>query len=308
MFINITPFAHSLHHNLTLGVFALFVISCLYTWTAFPFTREAPLKLWFVQTIEVDLPASVSGVTLPASQSDSGVRAITQLSGPKGILQRDIIPGLPSSWGQDVNCLTNPLRPGLTNCNWTSTLFPSPGGESATDEPESTPRPSDWLDVNITRLGLTSARISVQGKNTRNCRIKFDSPISSFTVHPPEFRFDSSGIVESYPSGRIQPGYEITEKGLNDLVLFSRTWGRRFVVDIGWNETTGSSTGGDEDKFGGRVGCQWSEYGSASAGSSYAATSAQVPAMEELLHFLPLWATVTKVTYGVVEVEGRFSI
>lgn len=277
--------------------------------------------------MELGLPSSppVSGNLniLQGSQEGSVIRAVTTMSGPAGYIDKYIVPELPSSWGQDVNCHLDTMRQGLMSCNWTSELVPSPGGQidsisssspsssssSKNSKKKGSSPSSDWIRVETTRTGSSSAIISVQGMNSRNCRIKFDKPISSFVIRSLGSNSNNSKPNSSPVSGLIQPGYEIQPEGVKDLVLYSRTWGNTFHVEVNWKVTETETNGkGLDEKLEGRVGCEWVEYASASAGSSYASTSGQIPALEELLQFSPLWATVTKLTYGLVEAEGRFSV
>lgn len=200
-----------------------------------------------------------------------------------------VLPELPSTWARSIDCsVDQELRRGLWTCSWESGLLPSPGGNSSTDT-TSIPQannPSDWLHAAATRTDPTAATFTVRGTNTRNCRLRFDRPISAFQVRN---------------GGRIQPGYEIPESGLTDIVMWSRTWDNEFIVDVQWSASR-------DEPLTGTVGCEWVEYATASAGGSYISTSGQIPALEEILEFLPLWATVTKWTYGLVEAEAKFSI
>ncbi|KAF5343636.1 hypothetical protein D9757_014678 [Collybiopsis confluens] len=88
-----------------------------------------------------------------------------------------------------------------------------------------------------------------------------------------------------------------------------------------------SNSDGDEktekgkETHSGRVACEWAEYESGMVGmglsgsplplpssgsSSVLSSGAQMPAFEEILAFLPKWATVSKAADGLVEVEERF--
>jgi len=97
---------------------------------------------------------------------------------------------------------------------------------------------------------------------------------------------------------------------VHELTLWSRTWGRTFVVDVDWakkakaNSDVGSASGNDTVK--GRAACEWMEYESATAGGE--GSGGKIPALEEVLAFLPKWAVVSKMTDGLVEAWGPFSI
>ena len=180
--LNITPFAHRMHSGLTWLVMTVFVISLIYSWTAFPFTRGAPLKVFFQQRVDLELPTE-------SSPHGSVVRAETFLTAPEGFVDNSIIPLLPSSYEKNISCDTDTkLRKGLRTCKWdTMSLLPSPGGATALDlapasliSASKATRASDWLSAKITRSAGKNATIAVRGVNTRVCHLTFDSPISAF--------------------------------------------------------------------------------------------------------------------------------
>lgn len=194
-----------------------------------------------------------------------------------------IISKLPSTQGKSIECGGDSSKSGLRICSWEGGLLPSPGGKpraAAADH---------WFKANVSRTGETSARISVQGRNTRSCRVYLDSHnISRFVVH-------GSG------HGDMLPGYGIKEKGINQVSLWSRTWGRKFIVDVEWKGTDDSS----DSPVKGRVACEWVEYESGSVGLG---SGGKIPAFEEVLTYMPKWATPTKRTDGLVEAWGNFVI
>ncbi|KAG8220441.1 hypothetical protein J3R82DRAFT_3135 [Butyriboletus roseoflavus] len=141
-----SPFSINAHRWLTFLVLAIFVLSTVYTWVAFPFSQKAPLKVYFAQI--VNLTISGTGVE----------RATTELTGPKQFLARYILPELPSAFGKSVACYDDQVKVGLQTCAWQveAEMAPSPGG---------------------------NARISVQGLNTRFCTLEFTNRrISKFSV------------------------------------------------------------------------------------------------------------------------------
>ena len=295
IFINLAPFSHKIHPALNLAIFMLFLLVLVVTWVAFPFTQEAPLKLFFQQSVELDLSAcslegcgqllvNNDGSSIPGVSTVSGAFSIlsakTTLTGPRGYVDKVVIPELPSSWGKTVECeLDETLRKGLWACGWESELLPSPGGSA---------EPTDWFELQTKRLNASSARINLKGTNTRSGRLLFDTPITHFHVH---------GSKDG-----MQPGYELPQEGVKDLMLWSREWDHEFVVDFSWAATA------ENFRMHGRAACEWAEYASGTAGSPHASVSAQIPALEEVIHFLPLWAVPTKWTYGLVEAWTKFTV
>ncbi|KAH8103501.1 hypothetical protein BXZ70DRAFT_926000 [Cristinia sonorae] len=284
--LNITPFAHRLSRGLTWTVLLIFLFTLLFSWTAFPFTQDAPLKVFFQQRLDLALPTQLS-------PHGSISRVETLLTGPNKFVDKHVIPLIPSSLGNEVIC-GDGLRKNLRTCQWdTSGLLPSPGGaRSKSLAPASliasshATRASDWLSASFTRHAGQSATISIRGVNTRTCSLKFDTPISTYSVRG--------------SSGRMQPGYGVPPEGLTSLSLWSREWEKEFVVDFMWE--------GANNTMEGRVSCNWAEYASATAGSEWAGKSGQIPALEEVMRFVPLWVVPTKLSVGLVEAGARFSV
>jgi hypothetical protein len=148
----------------------------------------------------------------------------------------------------------------------------------------------------------------VTGANTRACRIYFDSArVTKFHVH-------GASDVD------LQPGYPMPPGGVPELRLWSRTWGRTFAVDVEWEEEKktpplssddggeGPGEGDPEPKgLSGRVACEWAEYESGRVGDE-SEEGGSIPALEEVLGFLPLWAVVSKADDGLVEAWQEFKM
>ncbi|KAI0343578.1 hypothetical protein BDW22DRAFT_1356037 [Trametopsis cervina] len=291
IFIQAAPFAHNIHRLVYLAALVVLIASLVVSWTAFPFTPEAPLKVFFQQSVELSPASTVStsadGRTRPSIPAYTA-RAVTKLTGVSAYTDRMLIPELPSAFGKNVTCETSKgVLPGLSACSWQSDLIPSPGGSLSLSNFTSA-NVSNWFSAKTVRLNDTTARFIIQGVNTRSCFISFSKPITSFEVL-------GSGA-------RVQPGYEAPEGGLNTILLWSRTWGKEFAVEATWG---GASPGSQME---GRIGCNWAEYASGTAGSPHADISAQIPAYEEALSFLPMWAILTKWGVGLAEVWTKFSV
>ncbi|KAF5354417.1 hypothetical protein D9758_010766 [Tetrapyrgos nigripes] len=164
------------------------------------------------------------------------------------------------------------------------------------------------------------AQFRIRGRNTRGCRVYFNSPVKAFRV----------------PSRDVEDSEEWTTVNTTEIRLWSRTWGREFALDIMWGDEDGSEGNDDpktiEDGLGtqatfgdeamkvdfqysapknrtGRVACEWAEYesGMVGMGGDFQGTlAAKIPAYEEVLTFLPRWAVANKLDDGLVEVESQF--
>ena len=272
----LAPFTLRLHRNLTRIILLVFIISTVYSWLAFPFSQETPLKVFFQQMLELDLEPS-GNVT----------RAVTTLTGVPAYIDTEVIPNLPSAWNQERRCVP---KGGRWTCAWDTNLIPSPGSSYSNNNlPIPGAHAADWLTVNTSRsTNSTTAHISVKGTNTRSCRLYFDNTsIMSYHVHG--------------TSSTMRSGYELPEKGVSQIRLWSRTWDREFKVDL----DLASEGATQSSKVDARVACDWVEHQSATAGIK--GSGGAIPALEEALSFLPRWAVLTKKTDGLVEAWGRVS-
>ncbi|KAJ8697185.1 hypothetical protein PTI98_006984 [Pleurotus ostreatus] len=236
-------------------------------WWILQFLAVVPLPVILFSHIGIILLGA-----LPQTLADGSSATV----GIPEFLESKILPALLSAEGKTIECNMAADRLGLTSCSWESTLIPSPaaGGDAK------------WLTVNVTRLDSTSARISIQGHNTRSCRVYFE---------------EGSEIAEYQVQGGaqgVQEGFEGDRK-LKEVRLWSRTWDRTFVVDIKRPEGV--------DGMKGRTACEWAEYESGMTGIE-GVDGAKIPAFEEVLNFLPKWAVVTKMADGLVEVMSGFQL
>ena len=290
--IPMSPFAGKIHPWIT-SIFALvFVLLTIYNLVAFPFSQDAPLKVFFKQKVVVDIANPNHGV----------VQTVTTLVGATQYLENFIVSEVPSSWGSSVSCEAYHSSPRLSICSWESpTLLPS-SIKSATAT--GTAR---WLVAATSRLTPTSALISVKGTNTRVCRLYFDNRrIRSYHV----YEVGVGGAVVPSSASRAQSAYPIPKEGLEWLWLWSRTWDKPFIVEVAWDEDEDGASSNTTRASGlsGRVACEWAEYESGTLGLTMKAGTGAIPAYEEVLDYLPSWAVSSKVSGGLVEVFGNFTV
>ncbi|TDL26147.1 Zn-dependent exopeptidase [Rickenella mellea] len=234
------PFLHKFHRSL-FGIFAfVLAFTAFYNFFAFPFSSSAPLKVFFQQTI--DLNTGNTNVSL---------------TGVQPWVMKYIIPEIPSSWGTNVTCTSDTLRAGLPSCTWPALSPAVAPGHS-----------KNWLKFNATLTSPGSARITIRGSNTRNCRLYFSPSTRMTNIHVPL--------------------YPLPRDGVSELRLWSREWERTFEVHVAWDGSEGVE---------GRVACEWAE-----------SDGAAIPALDEVMAFLPDWARVTKRTDGLVEGYKRFKL
>ncbi|KAI0034889.1 hypothetical protein K488DRAFT_44533 [Vararia minispora EC-137] len=282
----LAPYAHKMHYLLTTLVVLVFVASTTYSWLVWPFnTSDSRLKVWFTSYVELtNLTQAPTANVLAAPQL---VRATTELSAVSGFVDRVVVE-LPSSQAANASlaCADKGRRPGLATCSWTVSSRWHP----------SVSRNGTWIQARAVRVNVTTARFNVRGENTRACRVS----VANRTLRRFRVRSDTEHKWTEY----TLPG---TEDALpvRELRLWSRTWDDAFEAEIVFTEDNGGPIEG-------HVSCDWAEYaggwtgGIASRPPVNGRTGAWIPALEEVLAFLPEWAVVTKIDDGLVLAESGF--
>ncbi|OAX36374.1 Zn-dependent exopeptidase [Rhizopogon vinicolor AM-OR11-026] len=223
----IAPFSMNMHRWLNGIVLIIFVLSTLYTYLAFPFSQETPLKIYFAQSVDLDTS-----------------RVVTALTGPRQFLSSAIIPRLPSAYNQVINCTVAPDKLGLQTCKWEvgDAFVPSPGGGKDHHGLDIASSMKKWVSTSIERTGSDSAHIKVHGLNTRSCTLQFSGR-----------RARDFNLTDDNGKG-VRRGSEVEQ-----IRLWSRDWEKEFEVDVDFAE-------GVDEKIKGRVSCGWAEYESATVG------------------------------------------
>lgn len=177
------------------------VTTLVYNLTAFPFSPDARLKVYFQQTV-----------------TPSGHNRV-HLIGPHQFIEDIIRENLPSAAGKQITCEPDKYKKGLTRCSWEG---------FAPDVVPGYSNPRDWANVTIKDSDSQanggngalsfSNRIKIEPRNTRACKIFFDPPISTFYVH------HSNAITATDPT--------------KELRLWSRDWDRGWTLDVTYDEST----------------------------------------------------------------------
>ncbi|TPR01499.1 Protein kinase domain family protein [Aspergillus niger] len=249
------PFIHRHTYHLPVFLLLVFLGTLIYNLVAFPFSPTNRLKLFFIQ--DIDLSTGSTTASLAGVQPYVHAAAST----------------LPSTANQNITCTEHTTRG--TKCAW-----PGLAPRVVPDTPY-----SDWLDFTISQQHNTTddkegdedthhprkARITLSGRNTRACKLLFDSPISSFAVL-------GSSTDPRFPTS--------SPHGTKEIRLWSREWENEWVVDVAWTTSTNDDI------------CLWSDNNSAGV----------IPALDEVRQFAPSWVAVSKAADGLVEGWKVFSI
>ncbi|KAG8534054.1 uncharacterized protein KY384_000897 [Bacidia gigantensis] len=313
----LAPYLHRYTYHIPLFLTLVALGTLIYNLTAFPFSPSSRLKLRFIQ--QLDLDTGANNVTI------TGISHSNYLE--------NTIHALPSNFNQTPTCTLGP-EPNLQQCTYTG--IPPKVIPLVNSYTEKLPLYHQWLTFNITTLPnkTNTARFTLQGLNTRACKLVFDTPISDFKIQG---------------SGPNDPRFpKIADGGSRELRLWSRTWGRQWRGTISWldgdeelellqdqiadfsakkptnkgkehkkelkgrkelvlgqanrphTQTTRKKKagGGGSGHITGHAVCLWSD----------ANVPGTIPALDEMWKFAPDWVAVTKAGDGLVEGWKRWVI
>ncbi|SLM35159.1 peptidase family m28 family [Lasallia pustulata] len=219
------PFLHRYTYHIPTFLLLVLAGTLIYNLIAFPFSPANRLKLYFIQTVDLD----------------TGINEVS-LTGIGDPYLMETINDLPSSAGRQIKCAPSSTgKAGLTKCAWEGL----PPRVVPHTHPEVPPLYgySQWLSFNVSReAGKNEASFHLSGRNTRACKIVFNNPISDFSVH---------GAGEDSRLKRV------SEEGSKEIRLWSRTWEKPWDVKVSWGVSEGKQAG--EEGLDGRVVCLWSD-------------------------------------------------
>jgi hypothetical protein len=210
---------------------------------------------------------------------ETGINTVS-LTGLDGYIQR-IVGELPSAQGEQLNCTTPEVatRKELKTCEWQG--LPAkvvPKSSQAAPFSNNTITTDSWIDYSIHKGNSSNkATIRVVGQNTRACRIVFNTPITELAV---------AGAVSD---ARFKP---VGAGGSREVRLWHRDFGKPWHVSVTWNAKEEA-----ESKLSGKIVCLWSD-----------ANTGDIPAFDEVQHYLPVWAVPSKISDGLVEGYKAFEV
>jgi len=281
----LSPFIHRLKYQVPTIFFLIFVGTLIYTLLAFPFSREARLKIYFVQRVNLD----------------NGTNEVA-IMGLDGYVQQ-VAAQMPSAAGQNYKCGPDVVdwakRDGLSACVWNGLAPEVVPGDYLQKPSKPAPYPnstaissrsggedegsSTWVECDAKRDN-SSGKVSfaINGLNTRACRLVFDSPVTNVT-------FEGAG---SEGQNYIPP--RDTMNASKYWRLWSREWDAKFKVSVINAEDEESPNA----PLTGMVMCQWADVNQ----------NGVIPAFDEVKKYIPVWAIVTKANDGLVEGFKRFRV
>lgn len=224
VFAPLGPFVHRYTYHIPTFLLFVFAGTLVYNLVAFPFSPNNRLKLYFLQTVDLD----------------TGLNEVS-LTGVGGIYLDAAIQALPSVTGQTPQCSESKLRKGLTGCRWSG--IPPQVVKSTPPGVLPLSGYANWLSFSVMRSpNRTEARFRLWGRDTRACKIQFNRPISDFRVEG---------------AGEDRRFQKVPEDGSNELRLWSRTWEKPWSVSVKWQPRRDEKH--DGKGLDGRIVCLWSD-------------------------------------------------
>ncbi|ODA79062.1 hypothetical protein RJ55_04653 [Drechmeria coniospora] len=273
LLLPLTPFIHRVSHHIPLFLAFVFIGTLVYNLVAFPFSVNNRFKFRFQQVVDLD----------------DGTNLVT-LTGLEAFV-RPVIAYLPAASGQTIECRTSAMER-LVDCAYDASSLPPPNLADDKDL-------SQLVSATATRSadGRT-AKVQIEALNTRTCYLDVSSPVYDFSVDGGGARDDRFG--------------SLPKDGFRHLQLWRRTWGGRWnvtlqLVNEARDEPVKARTASDERSHeAGRqasslevtVRCAWDDANKAT----------NIPALHEVMKYMPSWATATKKGVGLVHVKKSFRV
>lgn len=337
----VLPFIHRFHALVTVLLLISLVSGGLLSLNSFPLTHEAPIKIRFVQTIDLDDAVPKAQVSI-LTRTGYGYKVLSDLPSVKA----NSLPITCKPYGKDDNevCTYEGLRP------W---LISDKDVDVAADY-------NEWLNVTALRTHTTlkkrdndqsvlisddddenfgpfGGEVLITAKENRQCTIEFNttsfkssdgtaSPVRVVTYyHDSPSDTGNLSLQASAAGDANEPDVIKWYKGVNDVTVHKLNWTQPgYHLDFQWiprwyetgvapdTDTDASdATEPEADKraLGLHVSCQWGEYdtesivGHAHRGDDWDRLRRRVPALDEILAYSPPWTTWDNWGPGLVVVK-----
>lgn len=282
-----------------------------------PFDPQNPLKLRFLQKIDLNSKPATSTITVVGVDS-------TWVS--------DVLSDIPSVKNGNGLTKSEPNANGAVVYSYDTSLLPTLiSGAKSFD---------DYLNIEVIKdsssnidnpFGLLTGEIKINAPKTRNCQVNFnlsdtfvelfaknshDSPVKTVIIYNDKATNNgtSSVIVQGIPEGfsKDKNGNYIYKdlNGIDQLHLDKLDWDSAYHLGFQWvpnlvDITSSDSTKVKLNKLGVSIRCFWGELGSLVDKKE---VKEMVPAYEEIFHYSPNYVNYANGDRGLVTVEKYFEI
>jgi len=156
-----SPFYHRITYHVTTFIFFVFLGTLIYNLVAFPFSSTYRLKIYFQQTVDLDLG-----------------NATTHLVGHPDFIHRIVTDYIPSARGHEVTVIDEPFRKLKRVSYPADPPSPAPGAMSK------------WITINASQVSEDHARFKISALESRACKLLFSWAVvasvdGSRTLIPP---------------------------------------------------------------------------------------------------------------------------
>lgn len=289
IFIPLLPFVYKLNYFLAMAFSTIFFISLALSTMRSPFTEQAPLKVRFTQSVNLN----------------NNTDAIVSVYGRDGGFIPSILRGIPSISAQGKQIWCEPMNDGNEECFYV-------GASPNLVDSDVPLEPHNVFSVNILKDDRNSsdrssyapinAEVRIKALESRACNIRFShfstvtSPVRQITVFRDQGAMANTSSVINLSSG------------INEVLLHKLSFDDPYYrIGIQWIPkiiTTGGEiesldTKENTDALGVSITCYWGEYDSETRiGNSLVR---KVPAFDELLEYSPLDVTFSNRDKGLVK-------
>ena len=280
LLLPLTPFMHRVTHHVPMFLFFVFIGTLIYNLVAFPFSANNRFKFYFQQVVDLDNGTDTVSIV--------GIEDYA----------RSVISSLPSTTGQEIKCQPAVGRD-LTDCQYdASSLTPNLYKDKS---------PKQLVSIEtVDGSNESKARLRIDALDSRLCYVRTSRPIYGFAVdgasaRDPRFgKFPSEGFssVQLWRRDRDRPwtlNLYLNERNSLAAVVESEQKESKIVED---GELKARSANQSADRLEVTVSCAYSD----------ANTPGTIPALDELLKYMPAWAAVTKKNVGLVEVRKTHKV
>lgn len=290
------PFIFKVNRIVFLVTIFLFVYGLGAIVISEPFTEANPLKLRFLQTIDLD-NSPKSNLVSASGRANSSIA--------------EILRDLPSVKESETEVVCNAKADGMTICNYEG-LNPhlAPGTKNAQDLLLVKVLSNSSSSINYP-FGMLSGKFEIRAEKNRECRLSFredtggkrlSGVVKTVVVYKNDLKNSSKVNAMKAPEGFSQDEYgNFVYKnmtGISDLKLNKLDWNRPYRIGVEWVASLVDSDTQPTLKV--SVDCYWAEIGQIAEKGKIVD---RIPAYTELLHYSPNYVTWANLDQGLVNVK-----
>ena len=308
------PFLFKVNRIMVLVLFVVFVYGIITIGLKEPFDQSNPLKLRFLETINLNVNPPTNEVTV---------------SGRLAPLVESILKDLPSVKNDKSDVSAVAAGDGMLIYSWNSSLHPQLiSGLKLADQLLTIEVLKNSSSTSDAPFGMLTGEIKINVPKNRNCKVDFKvseslvkimsergaqplhSPVKSVTVYtdkkPSNDTIATRGDFAESFSKDAHGNYVFKDfEGINQLQLNKLDWDKPYHLGFQWvPEVAESSISSKVDvkKLGVSVECYWSELEYVFSNPELEAEFS-IPAYEELLHYSPNYVSWANRDRGLVSAK-----